>query len=83
MLAPLLAVSEASSLDSSLQRTYALLVRLHDLYGMHEIFEPGFPGLLEAFYVQERLMEWLMPEVYESFVSCAKCPIDKDFNYEF
>ncbi|WVQ99910.1 hypothetical protein IAU59_007053 [Kwoniella sp. CBS 9459] len=49
------------------ERAYALLVRLHDIYGMHDIFEPGFPGLLEAFYVQERLMEWLMPDVYQSF----------------
>ncbi|WWD18988.1 hypothetical protein CI109_103445 [Kwoniella shandongensis] len=49
------------------ERAYALLVRLHDVYGMHDIFEPGFPGLLEAFYVQERLMEWLMPDLYQSF----------------
>ena len=53
----------------TIQRVYALLVRLHDVYGMHSIFAPGFPGLLEAFYVQERLMEYLMPEVYKSFVS--------------
>ena len=38
---------------------------------MHSIFGPGFPGLLEAFYVQERLMEYLMPEVYKSFVSLS------------
>lgn len=50
------------------QRAYALLCRLHDSYGMHTIFAPGFPGLLEAFYVQERLMEYLMPDVYQSFV---------------
>ncbi|ORY35439.1 putative GTPase activating protein [Naematelia encephala] len=49
------------------ERAYTLLVRLHDVYGMHSIFGPGFPGLLEAFYVQERLMEWLMPDVYRSF----------------
>ncbi|KAI9637330.1 rab-GTPase-TBC domain-containing protein [Dioszegia hungarica] len=49
------------------ERVYALMVRLHDVYGMHDIFGPGFPGLLEAFYVQERLMEWLMPDVYKSF----------------
>ncbi|WVQ68224.1 uncharacterized protein L199_006431 [Kwoniella botswanensis] len=48
-------------------RAYTLLVRLHDIYGMHDIFQPGFPGLLEAFYVQERLMEWLMPDLYQSF----------------
>ncbi|OXG16931.1 GTPase activating protein [Cryptococcus neoformans Tu401-1] len=49
------------------ERAYSLMVRLHDVYGMHEIFEPGFPGLLEAFYVQERLMEWLIPDLYQSF----------------
>lgn len=48
---------------------YTLLIRLHDHYGMHSIFTPGFPGLLEAFYVQERLIEWLMPDVFQSFVS--------------
>lgn len=36
---------------------------------MHSIFAPGFPGLLEAFYVQERLIEYLMPDLYKSFVS--------------
>lgn len=53
------------------------MVRLHDVYGMHEIFEPGFPGLLEAFYVQERLMEWLIPDLYQSFVRLfpvSSCP---------
>ncbi|KAK8854863.1 hypothetical protein IAR55_003602 [Kwoniella newhampshirensis] len=49
------------------ERAYTLLIRLHDVYGMHDIFEPGFPGLLEAFYVQERLMEWLMPDLYQAF----------------
>lgn len=61
-----------SLLDQSLlpaaQKTYALLVRLHDHYGMHEIFSPGFPGMLEAFYVQERLIESMMPEVYATLV---------------
>jgi hypothetical protein len=42
---------------------------MHDLYDMHGIFAPGFPGLLETFYVQERMLECLMPDVYESFVS--------------
>ncbi|EIW67373.1 hypothetical protein TREMEDRAFT_13152, partial [Tremella mesenterica DSM 1558] len=49
------------------ERAHALMVRLHDVYDMHTIFSPGFPGLLEAFYVQERLMEYLMPQVYENF----------------
>lgn len=35
---------------------------------MHTVFQPGFPGLLEAIYIQERLIEMLMPAVYKSFV---------------
>ncbi|KAG8794254.1 hypothetical protein FRC12_025167 [Ceratobasidium sp. 428] len=48
------------------ERTYAILVRLHDEYEMHTIFQPGFPGLLESIYVQERLVERVMPGVYQS-----------------
>lgn len=49
------------------ERVYASLVRLHDAYSMHFIFSPGFPGLLEAIYVQERIMEQMMPDVYAAF----------------
>ncbi|EUC53582.1 Rab-GTPase-TBC domain protein [Rhizoctonia solani AG-3 Rhs1AP] len=48
------------------ERTYAILVRLHDEYEMHTIFQPGFPGLLESIYVQERLIERIMPGVYQA-----------------
>ena len=34
---------------------------------MHAIFSPGFPGLLEAIYVQERLTEQMLPAVYDAF----------------
>lgn len=44
------------------------MVRLFDQYNIRHIFEPGFPGLVEAFYVQERLVEQLMPEVHTAFV---------------
>ena len=49
------------------ERAYASLVRLHDSYSMHSIFSPGFPGLLEAIYVQERLTEQMLPAVYGAF----------------
>ncbi|KAJ7116839.1 rab-GTPase-TBC domain-containing protein [Mycena crocata] len=49
------------------EKVYASLVRLHDAYAMHTIFSPGFPGLLEAIYVQERITEQMMPEVYAAF----------------
>ncbi|KAG1868261.1 rab-GTPase-TBC domain-containing protein [Suillus subalutaceus] len=49
------------------EKVYAALSRLHDTYNMHTIFSPGFPGLLQAIYVQERIMESKMPDVYAAF----------------
>ncbi|KAJ7755005.1 rab-GTPase-TBC domain-containing protein [Mycena maculata] len=49
------------------EKVYASMVRLHDAYGMHTIFSPGFPGLLEAIYIQERITEQMMPDVYAAF----------------
>jgi len=49
------------------ERAYAGLVRIHDQFDMHSVFQPGFPGLLEGIYIQERLLEVLMPDVYKSF----------------
>ncbi|OBZ79236.1 hypothetical protein A0H81_01396 [Grifola frondosa] len=49
------------------ERVYASLVRIHDSYAMHTIFSPGFPGLLEAIYVQERITEQMLPAVYAAF----------------
>lgn len=51
------------------QRAYAAMIHLHDTYELHTIFAPGFPGMLECFYVQEKLVELLMPDVSEAFVS--------------
>ena len=47
--------------------SYTALVRLHTSYNMHTIFSPGFPGLLEAIYVQEQITKMYMPDVYEAF----------------
>ncbi|KAF8641018.1 hypothetical protein AX17_000663 [Amanita inopinata Kibby_2008] len=49
------------------ERVFAALVRLHDAYSLHTIFSPGFPGLLESIYVQERITEMMMPDVYVAF----------------
>jgi USP6 N-terminal-like protein len=49
------------------EQVYASLVRLHDAYGMHDIFSPGFPGLLEAIYVQEQILQQMLPDVYKAF----------------
>jgi len=68
-LRPRSALWKTSLIRVSQQRVYAMMVRIHDAYQMHSIFIHGFPGLLECFYVQERLIEQVMPEVYISLVS--------------
>lgn len=49
------------------EKVYAALTYLHDSYALHTVFSPGFPGLLENIYVQERLMQLKMPDVYAAF----------------
>ena len=49
------------------ERVYASMVVLHDAYKLHDVFNPGFPGLLEAIYIQERITEMMMPAVYVAF----------------
>ncbi|KAM0789326.1 hypothetical protein ACM66B_000162 [Microbotryomycetes sp. NB124-2] len=49
------------------ERAYAGLIRLFDQYRLRDIFAPGFPGLVENFHVQERLVEYLMPDVHRAF----------------
>jgi hypothetical protein len=48
------------------ERVYAALVLLHDAYRLHDVFNAGFPGMLEAIYVQERVMQTTMPAVYDA-----------------
>lgn len=49
------------------EKVYSSLVRLHDHYDMEATFAPGFPGLLEAFYVQEKIMQRMLPGIYAVF----------------
>ncbi|KAG8219387.1 RabGAP/TBC [Butyriboletus roseoflavus] len=49
------------------EKVYAALTRLHGPYAMHMVFSPGFPGLLESIYVQERIVQLEMPDVYAAF----------------
>ena len=62
------------------EKVYSCLVHFHDEYRMHDIFLPGFPGLLEAIYVQERIMERMLPGVYASFVRLPPSSIEKGSN---
>ncbi|CEH16976.1 Rab6 GTPase activator GAPCenA and related TBC domain proteins [Ceraceosorus bombacis] len=47
------------------ERAYACLTAMHDAreYGLHKTFSPGFPGLVESFYVQEQLALAYMPDI--------------------
>lgn len=47
------------------ERAYGAFVEMHNdaLYGLHNTFSPGFPGLVENFYAQRKLCERLCPEV--------------------
>ncbi|KAL5519521.1 hypothetical protein ACEPAH_1204 [Sanghuangporus vaninii] len=49
------------------EKVYSFLVHFHDEYELHDIFLPGFPGLLEAIYLQERIMERMLPSVFAAF----------------
>jgi len=49
------------------EKVYAALTYLHDAYALHRVFSPGFPGLLENIYIQERIMQLKMPDVYAAF----------------
>ena len=50
------------------EKAYAVMVQLHNrsLFGLHDTFSPGFPGLVENFYVQKKLCEKLCPDVIAS-----------------
>lgn len=50
------------------EMAYICMVRLHDWYNFHEIWAPGHPGLAESFYIQDRIIEYLLPDVYQTFV---------------
>ena len=45
------------------ETAYSSMVAMHDVYDLHKIFSPGFPGLVELFYVQNSLMKRYMPRL--------------------
>lgn len=51
----------------SAEDAFVFMVRIHDNYRFHDVFAPGFPGLLECFYIQEKLIEFLIPAVDKTF----------------
>jgi hypothetical protein len=45
-----------------------MLVHMFEKCNLHDLFIPGFPALLESFYIQERLIEKHLPKVSKHMV---------------
>lgn len=45
-----------------------MLVHMFEKCNLHDLFIPGFPALVEAFYIQERLIEKHLPKVSKHMV---------------
>lgn len=51
------------------ERAFVSMCRLFDTYGAASILAPGFPGLRQLFHAQSALVQHLMPDVTQAFVS--------------
>ncbi|KAG2182493.1 hypothetical protein INT43_007424, partial [Umbelopsis isabellina] len=49
-------------------KTFTMLVHMFEKCNLHDLFIPGFPALVEAFYIQERLIEKHLPKVSKHMV---------------
>ncbi|KAK3828701.1 MAG: rab-GTPase-TBC domain-containing protein [Benniella sp.] len=48
------------------EKTFVLLVRLFEKYGINNVVKPTFPGLFKAFYIQDELTNIYAPRVFEA-----------------
>ncbi|CDH53988.1 gtpase activating protein [Lichtheimia corymbifera JMRC:FSU:9682] len=46
------------------ERAYTALVHMFLRDGLHDLFVPGFPALMESFFIQERLVERYLARLY-------------------
>ncbi|CAG8520594.1 18919_t:CDS:10 [Acaulospora morrowiae] len=51
------------------ESAFVMLTKLFTRCNLHNLYIPGFPALLESFYVQEKLMTLYAPKISENFVS--------------
>ncbi|CAG8466590.1 2089_t:CDS:10 [Diversispora eburnea] len=49
------------------ENSFVMLTRLFSRCNLHNLYIPGFPALLESFYVQEKLMELYTPKIALKF----------------
>ena len=51
-----------------------VMQRMHDVYGFHELFRPGFPGLRAEFYVLSQLLDALVPRMAQALAQAGLAP---------
>lgn len=51
------------------ERAYTALVHMFLRDGLHNLFVPGFPALMESFFIQERLVERYLTRLYRHLQS--------------
>ncbi|KAI9315977.1 rab-GTPase-TBC domain-containing protein [Dichotomocladium elegans] len=49
------------------ERAFTALVHMFRRGTLHDLYIPGFPALMESFYIQEKLMERYIPKLYRHF----------------
>lgn len=46
---------------------------------LHNLFIPGFPMLMESFYIQEALLKRYLPKLFNHLVSIKNTHLSHDF----
>ncbi|CAH1756540.1 3813_t:CDS:2 [Entrophospora sp. SA101] len=48
--------------------SFVMLIKLFSKCNLHSLYVPGFPSLMEGFYIQKKLMELYVPKLTNRFV---------------
>ncbi|KAI8148224.1 rab-GTPase-TBC domain-containing protein [Fennellomyces sp. T-0311] len=51
------------------ERSFTALVHMFLRDGLHDLFIPGFPALMESFYLQEQLVERYLPKLHHHLLN--------------
>ncbi|KAI7859547.1 rab-GTPase-TBC domain-containing protein [Circinella umbellata] len=51
------------------ERSFTALVHMFRRDGLHDLFIPGFPALMESFYIQEQLVERYLPKLHRHLLN--------------
>ncbi|WFD20815.1 hypothetical protein MCAP1_003069 [Malassezia caprae] len=67
-------IAAALLLHMPAEQVFLLLVRIHDAYGFHDIWRPGFPGLRAEFYALRALQQSLTPRASKALERAGLAP---------